>query len=219
MTGTLGLSTAFVLTKEQIEEATNAGISRDPLKIANLSVDQILWLDSQILTSGGLGDLMFGTQTWGDKVILSENNTSGNKNTSNPNKGKELTKEEKEALGMSSGGSTTGTPNGFEPDNENKPNSSQNTNQNNNSGQLNQTYTSIKDAPQYPQGFRATQNGTTKHTINNRELLNELRKVESGKWQKVYKNGFDASGNRVSVHYFQSQSGRVFNVKVKPNWS
>ncbi|USR65809.1 polymorphic toxin type 28 domain-containing protein [Providencia stuartii] len=108
------------MTKEQIEEATNAGISRDPSKIANLSVDQILWLDSQILASGGLGDLMFGTQTWGDRITLSENNTSGNSNTSNPNKGKELTAEEKEALGMSSGGSATGTPNGWEPDDENK---------------------------------------------------------------------------------------------------
>ncbi|WP_272927301.1 MULTISPECIES: hypothetical protein [unclassified Proteus (in: enterobacteria)] len=77
MTGTLGLSTAFVLTKEQIDEATNAGISRDPLKIANLSVDQILWLDSQILASGGLGDLMFGTQTWGDRIEL-QPHTGGN---------------------------------------------------------------------------------------------------------------------------------------------
>lgn len=114
------------MTKEQIEEATNAGISRDPSKIANLSVDQILWLDSQILASGGLGDLMFGTQTWGDRITLSENNTSGNSNTSNPNKGKELTAEEKEALGMSSGGSATGTPNGWEPDDENKSKEPQN---------------------------------------------------------------------------------------------
>ncbi|HGV3501800.1 TPA: VENN motif pre-toxin domain-containing protein [Providencia stuartii] len=77
VTGTLGLSTAFVLTKEQIEEATNAGISRDPSKIANLSVDQILWLDSQILASGGLGDLMFGTHTWGDRIEL-QPHTGGN---------------------------------------------------------------------------------------------------------------------------------------------
>ncbi|MEY0290018.1 VENN motif pre-toxin domain-containing protein, partial [Providencia rettgeri] len=76
VTGTLGLSTAFILTKEQIEEATNAGISRDPSKIANLSVDQILWLDSQIL-AGGMGDLMFGTQTWGDRIEL-QPHTGGN---------------------------------------------------------------------------------------------------------------------------------------------
>ena len=35
----------------------------------------------------------------------------------------------------------------------------------------------------------------------------------------VYKDGFDASGRKVSIHYFESQSGRVFNVKVKPYWS
>jgi len=25
--------------------------------------------------------------------------------------------------------------------------------------------------------------------------------------------------NKVSIHYFQSQSGKVFDVKVKPGWS
>ena len=35
-----------------------------------------------------------------------------------PNIGKELTSEEKEALGISGGGSVSGTPNGFEPDDE-----------------------------------------------------------------------------------------------------
>lgn len=37
-----------------------------------------------------------------------------------PNIGKELTSEEKEALGISGGGSVSGTPNGFGPDDENK---------------------------------------------------------------------------------------------------
>jgi hypothetical protein len=49
--------------------------------------------------------------------------------------------------------------------------------------------------------------------------LEQLREIEPGKWTKVYKDGFDASGKKVSIHYFQSQSGKVFNVKVKPNWS
>lgn len=75
--GILGLSTAFVLTKEQIEDATNAEISRDPAKIANLSVGQVLWLDAQILASGGMDDLMFGTQTWGDRIEL-QPHTGGN---------------------------------------------------------------------------------------------------------------------------------------------
>ena len=36
---------------------------------------------------------------------------------------------------------------------------------------------------------------------------------------KVYKDGYDAYGNEISIHYFQSESGRVFDVKVKPYWS
>lgn len=88
-----------------------------------------------------------------------------------------------------------------------------------NAGGIKNTYNSIKNAPLYPQGFRAVQNGTTKNTVNNKEALDSLRAIEPGKWSKVYKDGYDASGNKVSVHYFQSQSGKVFDVKVKPNWS
>lgn len=78
---------------------------------------------------------------------------------------------------------------------------------------------SIKNAPLYPQGFRAIQNGTVKNTVNNKEVLDSLRAIESGKWSKVYKDGYDVSGNIISVHYFQSQSGKVFDVKVKSGWS
>ncbi|EDS4738174.1 hypothetical protein ODD08_004365 [Salmonella enterica] len=81
------------------------------------------------------------------------------------------------------------------------------------------TYNSIKNAPLYPQGFRAVQNGTVKNTVNNKDVLSDLRAVEAGKWSKVYKDGYDAAGNKVSVHYFQSQSGKVFDVKVKSGWS
>ncbi|EDS6040475.1 hypothetical protein ZL39_003729, partial [Salmonella enterica subsp. enterica] len=74
-------------------------------------------------------------------------------------------------------------------------------------------------APQYPRGFRNVQNGTTRNVVKDQSLLKQLRKVESGKWSKVYRDGFDASGRKISVHYFESQSGRVFNVEVKPGWS
>ena len=50
-------------------------------------------------------------------------------------------------------------------------------------------------------------------------LLEILRKIEPGKWKKVYQDGFDTSGNLVSIHYFQSLSGKVFDVKVKFGWS
>lgn len=73
-------------------------------------------------------------------------------------------------------------------------------------------YRSIKDAPNYPQGFRDIQNGTVKKSVNDRGVLEMLRKHESGSWSKVYKDGFDGSGNKVSLHYFLSQSGKVFDL-------
>ena len=89
----------------------------------------------------------------------------------------------------------------------------------NSSNELKDVYNSIKDSPDYPKEFEAVKNGTTKNTIKNKELLDKLREIESGKWTKVYKDGYNSSGNKISIHYFQSQSGKVFNVKVKPGWS
>ena len=78
---------------------------------------------------------------------------------------------------------------------------------------------SIKESPNYPKGFKAVSNGTTRNKVNNLDLLHELRKVESGSWKKVYKDGYDDLGNEISIHYFQSESGKVFDVKVKKGWS
>ena len=89
----------------------------------------------------------------------------------------------------------------------------------NSSNELKDVYKSIKDYQVYPKEFEAVKNGTTKNTIKNKELLDKLREIESGKWTKVYKDGYNSSGNKISIHYFQSQSGKVFNVKVKPGWS
>ncbi|GGC75586.1 hypothetical protein [Enterococcus wangshanyuanii] len=55
--------------------------------------------------------------------------------------------------------------------------------------------------------------------MNNGPLLDQLRKIEPGEWKKIYKNGYDKSGKKISVHYFESKSGKVFNVKTKPQWS
>lgn len=85
--------------------------------------------------------------------------------------------------------------------------------------ELTHTYNSIKDAPKYPNGFQGVQNGTRKVNINNGEALDELRKIESGQWKKVYKDGYDAYGNEISIHYFESKSGKVFDVKVTTGWS
>lgn len=83
---------------------------------------------------------------------------------------------------------------------------------------IKQVYNSLKDSPQYPKDFRLVQNGTRKLSIKNKQLLEELRKIESGEWNKIYKDGYSGE-DRVSLHYFQSKSGKVFNVKVKLGWS
>ncbi|MDC9589809.1 hypothetical protein PSI23_10995 [Xenorhabdus sp. XENO-10] len=80
-------------------------------------------------------------------------------------------------------------------------------------------YNSIKDAPKYPKGFKAVQNGTGKFIIKNKLLLNKLRVLYPGKWYKVYKNGYNSSLKRVSIHFFQHESGKVFDVKVINKWS
>lgn len=89
----------------------------------------------------------------------------------------------------------------------------------NNSKPIKNTYNSIKDSPNYPKGFTERQNGTTKNKVKNQELLDELRKIESGEWKKVYKDGYNSNGDKISIHYFQSKSGKVFDVKVKQGWS
>lgn len=89
----------------------------------------------------------------------------------------------------------------------------------NQSLEIKDTYNGIKNAPQYPEGFEAAKNGTKKVKINNGSVLDGLRKVEPGEWKKVYKNGYDKFGKKISIHYFESKSGKVFNVKVKGKWS
>ena len=80
-------------------------------------------------------------------------------------------------------------------------------------------YNGIKNAPKYPVGFKDIPNGQKSVNVNNLSLLSDLRLQEPGKWKKVYRDGYDKAGNKVSIHYFQSQSGKVFDVKVKDYWS
>lgn len=83
---------------------------------------------------------------------------------------------------------------------------------------MKQVYNSIEAAPGYPEDFRSVQNGTRKLKIKNKFLLHELREIEPGEWNKVYKDGY-SGGDEVSIHYFESRSGKVFDVKVKSGWS
>jgi hypothetical protein len=79
-------------------------------------------------------------------------------------------------------------------------------------------YTRKTDAPKWPDGFTRVGNPITvkvKQTV----LLNELRKVESGQWVKVYENGYLPDGRDVSIHYFRSPGGLIFDLDVKNGWS
>ncbi len=84
--------------------------------------------------------------------------------------------------------------------------------------ELRQIYDFLEDAPNYPNDFYPIQDGTQRLKVKNQFLLAELRSVESGEWQKVYQDGYSA-GEPVSIHYFESRSGKVFDVKVKSGWS
>ena len=86
-------------------------------------------------------------------------------------------------------------------------------------GEIKNVYNSIKQAPKYPSGFKGVQNGTKKVNVKNQDVLEKLREVESGQWKKIYKDGYDSNGKEISIHYFESQSGKVFDVKVKSGWS
>jgi hypothetical protein len=79
-------------------------------------------------------------------------------------------------------------------------------------------YKSIKDAPNYPKGFRSV--SSQNYKIKNDEgLLGDLREVEGGRWVKVYNDGYDNQNRKISIHFFRSQSGKVFDVKTYPDWS
>lgn len=84
---------------------------------------------------------------------------------------------------------------------------------------LQQIFTSVKESPKYPPGFHRVRNGTIKLRVENKQLLEKLKQIEDNEWRKVYSDGFDGNGYKISLHYFQSASGKVFDVKVKWGWS
>ncbi|MDR1157269.1 MAG: hypothetical protein LBK75_03040 [Oscillospiraceae bacterium] len=79
--------------------------------------------------------------------------------------------------------------------------------------QIENVFTSIRKAASYPNGFESARNGLKKITINNSELLENLRKIEPGEWKKIYQDGY-VDGSKVSIHYFQhTKTGKIFDVK------
>jgi hypothetical protein len=80
------------------------------------------------------------------------------------------------------------------------------------------TYDFPENAPNYPDDFYAVPDGIQWLKVKNQFLLAELREVERGERQKVYQDGY-SQGKPVSIHYFESPSGRVFDLKIKSGWS
>ena len=74
---------------------------------------------------------------------------------------------------------------------------------------IKEVFESIEKSGKVPQGWKALRGSTTKVNINDKGLLDSLRKVLPGQWKKVYKKGIDGS----EIHYFEHASGKVFNVK------
>jgi hypothetical protein len=69
-------------------------------------------------------------------------------------------------------------------------------------------YPDVYASGSVPQGWRPTRSGSLKYPVRNRAVLRELRRLRSGKWQKVIKQG-----NNGEVHYFEHVSGSVAGVK------
>ena len=80
-------------------------------------------------------------------------------------------------------------------------------------------FTSIKNSSKYPSDFEAERGGMTKNKINDDKWKERLNlKEPKGNWKKIYKDGW-SDNERVSIHYFESKSGTVVDVKVKKGWS
>jgi hypothetical protein len=73
-------------------------------------------------------------------------------------------------------------------------------------------YTDVYVSGSIPRGWTPSRGGTLKYPVRNYAVLQEVRRLRPGKWQKVIKQG-----NLGEVHYFEHQSGNVAGVKFFPN--
>ncbi|GAA5107818.1 hypothetical protein GCM10023211_09330 [Orbus sasakiae] len=78
--GLAQLGVNFGLTSAQIQEAMDAGNSRDPDRIKELLPEQIAWIDKQIIAKKGLAPIMFGSETWGDRLYDESSDNGNNSN-------------------------------------------------------------------------------------------------------------------------------------------
>ena len=78
-------------------------------------------------------------------------------------------------------------------------------------------FDSFRDSPKVQAGWRprGQPGAVIKEHINNFRARKMLQSVLPGRWMKVYHYSDDDS----QVHYFQHESGKVFDVKFKPGRS
>lgn len=69
-------------------------------------------------------------------------------------------------------------------------------------------YSDIYASGSVPQEWRPVKGGTLKYPVRNQAVLRELRRLGSGRWKKVIKQG-----NSGEVHYLEHESGHVAGVK------
>lgn len=69
-------------------------------------------------------------------------------------------------------------------------------------------YVNVYVSGSVPEGWKPLAGGTIKYPVRNAAVQRHLRKLLSGKWQKVIKKG-----NLGEVHYFEHASGHVAGVK------
>ncbi|KFA57980.1 hypothetical protein GAPWKB11_1980 [Gilliamella apicola] len=85
--GLMQLGVNFGLTNQQILEAMEVGQTRDINQIKELTPEQIAWLDAQIVAKKGLATIMFGNQTFGDRIYNESSNNNDNNNNAVPGSG------------------------------------------------------------------------------------------------------------------------------------
>lgn len=72
-------------------------------------------------------------------------------------------------------------------------------------------YKDVLSSGSVPYSWRPSKSGTLKYPVRNPLLLQHLRNLKAGRWQKVIKPG--SSGE---VHYLEHASGAVAGVKFFP---
>lgn len=72
-------------------------------------------------------------------------------------------------------------------------------------------YPDVYASGSVPAGWVPTKGGALKYPVRNNKVLQYLRQLLSGKWQKVIKDG-----NTGEIHYFEHSSGQVAGVKFFP---